>query len=102
MKKTVLSLFLVSISFIAFSQNIKTVEILTSAQCSMCKETLESNIAFEKGIKDVFLDMESKKLKVTFKSNKTTINISFLDPGIYLCRLTNNKNQITILKFIKT
>jgi len=52
----------------------KVDEIQTSAQCEMCKERIETNLAFEKGIKEVRLDPETKKLSVTYKSSKTDIN----------------------------
>ena len=61
-------------SYTIHAQNLKTVEIQTSAQCEMCKERLESNLVFEKGIKNVKLDMETKKLFVTYKTGKTDIN----------------------------
>lgn len=75
MKKLIfLSILLTCLSYFAPGQNVKTFEIMTSAQCEMCKERLESNIAFEKGIRDVYLDLETKKLKVTFKSKKTNLD----------------------------
>ena len=52
----------------------EVVEIQTSAQCEMCKERIETNLAFEKGIKEVILDMDTKKLSVTYKSSKTDLN----------------------------
>ena len=50
---------------------VQTIEIQTSAQCEMCKETLEGGIAFVKGVKSVNLDMETKKLTVKYKTGKT-------------------------------
>ena len=71
---TVTLLLLSGVVFTIQAQQIKVVEIQTSAQCEMCKERLESNLSFEKGIKNVKLDMETKKLSVTYKSSKTDIN----------------------------
>ncbi len=69
------TLFLFSGMFINVqAQKTKTVDIQTSAQCSMCKEKIQSNIIFEKGIKDVKLDMETKKLSVIYKSKKTDVD----------------------------
>ena len=48
------------------------IKIQTSAQCEDCKERIEKNIAFEKGVKDVNLNLEDKVLTVKYKTNKTT------------------------------
>lgn len=47
-----------------------TVQIQTSAICGDCKERLEHNIAFEKGVKYVELDDETKVLTIVYKTNK--------------------------------
>ena len=52
-------------------KKIDTVEIKTSAVCNMCKERLEHDMAFEKGVKSVELNNETKVLTITFKTNKT-------------------------------
>jgi mercuric ion binding protein len=52
-------------------KKIDTVEIKTSAVCNMCKERLEHNMAFEKGVKSVELDNDTKVLAITYKTNKT-------------------------------
>jgi copper chaperone CopZ len=46
------------------------VKIKTSAVCEMCKETLEKNLAFEKGIKKSVLDVDSKIITVTYNPQK--------------------------------
>jgi copper chaperone CopZ len=48
------------------------VKIKTSAVCEMCKETLEKNLAFEKGIKKSVLDVDSKVITVTYNPQKTS------------------------------
>ncbi len=50
---------------------IDTVKIQTSAKCNDCKERLEHNISFEKGVKSVELDNETKILTVVYKTAKT-------------------------------
>jgi copper chaperone CopZ len=50
---------------------VKEIKIQTSAVCGMCEERLESNIAFEKGVKSVELDDKTKILTVTYKPDKT-------------------------------
>lgn len=56
------------------AQNAKTTEIdiKVSSQCSMCKETIEKTLAFEKGIVKSNLDIETHVVKVTYKTGKTT------------------------------
>ena len=48
-----------------------TVNIQTSAKCNDCKERLEHNIAFEKGVTFVELDDETKVLTIVYKTKKT-------------------------------
>ncbi len=64
----ILSLF----SFGANAQITKAV-IKTSGNCETCKETLEHNIKFEKGVKSVSFDVDSKMLTVQYDAKKTTI-----------------------------
>ena len=52
-------------------RKVDTVEIKTSAVCNMCKERLEHDMAFEKGVKSVELDNETKILTITYKTSKT-------------------------------
>jgi len=58
----------------SIAQNATTAElkIKTSAVCDMCKETVEKNMAFEKGVKKSTLDVESKVLTVIYNPQKTT------------------------------
>ncbi len=46
--------------------------IKTSAVCNMCKETLESSLALEKGIKRLSLDVKTAVLTVVYSPKKTT------------------------------
>lgn len=52
--------------------NIQTIRIKTSAVCDMCKETLEKAMAYEKGVKESNLDVESKILTVKYDAKKTS------------------------------
>lgn len=49
-------------------------KIKTSAVCNMCKETIEKAMAYEKGVKDGVLDVDSKILTVTFDTKKTDLD----------------------------
>ena len=51
---------------------VDTISIKTSAICNDCKERLEHDMAFEKGVKSVELDLDTKVLTITYKENKTT------------------------------
>ncbi len=46
------------------------VEIQTSAICGQCKDRLEKNLAFEKGVKSVSLDDETKIITIEYKRGK--------------------------------
>jgi cation transport ATPase len=74
LKVIVAMLLLTSISLTAKSQEQKkeeTVSITTSAVCSMCKDRIESEMAFEKGVKAVNLDLKTKVVTITYKTSKT-------------------------------
>ena len=47
-----------------------TVHIQTSAICGDCKERLEHNISFEKGVKSVELNDTTKVLTIVYKTGK--------------------------------
>lgn len=49
-----------------------TLRIKTSAVCGQCKDRIEQNMAFEKGIKDVSLDLETKIVTIRYNPKSTT------------------------------
>ncbi|MCX6282107.1 MAG: heavy metal-associated domain-containing protein [Bacteroidetes bacterium] len=57
-----------------FSQDKKTetIKIKTSAVCDMCKDRIEQGMAFEKGVKNVVLDVKTKIVTITYVPSKTT------------------------------
>lgn len=65
----------VFISSSVFSQEKerKTAEItiMTSAVCGMCKDRIEHDMAFEKGVKDVNLDLKTKEVSIVYQTKKT-------------------------------
>jgi len=71
MKKLMIILFSV-LTVNAWAQK-ETVEILTSASCVgiCCKDRIEQEMQFTRGVTAVDLDIESKVLTVTFKTKKT-------------------------------
>ncbi len=72
---TILALiFIFAISLQSFAQkqsNIEQVNIKTSAVCKKCKEKIESNLSFEKGVKNVELNIETKIVTVKYNPDKT-------------------------------
>lgn len=77
--KTFKTLSIVTILFFAFTvasnaQGLKFVKIKTSAQSELCKKTIENSLAFEKGVKDVELDLKSKIVTVKYSDKKTNYN----------------------------
>ncbi len=68
------------LAIIGFSNNMnaqeaepkeKEIKIQTTAICGMCEERIESNMAFEKGVKSVELDDKTKIVTITYKTDKT-------------------------------
>jgi copper chaperone CopZ len=50
------------------------VDIQTSAICDMCKEAIEYDLTFEKGVKSVVLILENKVVTVLYNPKKTDAN----------------------------
>ena len=73
MKKFAIILALISISFAVRAQ-VEKVKIKTSAVCGMCKNTIEHDLAFEKGIKTAQLDVDTKILTVEYNPKKTDVD----------------------------
>mgnify|MGYP000144413140 CR=1 FL=1 len=72
---------LLLIAFTAFNtinvkaQQVKskeTIVIKTSTECNMCKERVEKEMAYTKGIISSSLDVDKAELTVVYKSHKTT------------------------------
>jgi copper chaperone CopZ len=52
-------------------KNTSEVVYKVSIDCEGCKKKIEKNIAFEKGVKDLRIDMQKKLVTVVFDSTKT-------------------------------
>jgi len=78
--KLILAVLFISFSLAGVAQEeekkkgkeIKVLEIKTSSQCEICKERIEKNMAYEKGVKFVELDVETKILTLKYREDKTT------------------------------
>ncbi len=79
MKNIIITLSILTLGFAAKAQQqdstkngIQTIQIKTSAVCDMCKETLEKAMAYEKGVKESNLDVDTKILTVVYDPKKTS------------------------------
>lgn len=50
----------------------KTVVYKATLHCESCKAKVEKNIPFEKGVKDLSVDMKAQTVTVTFREDKNT------------------------------
>jgi periplasmic mercuric ion binding protein len=75
-QKFLIIAFVLVTGMTACGQKAKTekVEIKTSAVCGMCKTTIETGLAFEKGIRDATLDVETKIVTVNYNPSKTNVD----------------------------
>ena len=55
------------------NKKIETVKFITSIDCEDCVNKIMTNLPFEKGIKDVKCDLETKEVAVTFQKDKNNI-----------------------------
>ena len=79
--KRILTAMLLCLAFIGMSstvsaqkknQNIESIEIKVSGQCGMCKERIEKEMAYTKGVKTFKMDLRTKTLALTYDKRKTT------------------------------
>lgn len=64
--------FLLAFENIAEQKNTAEITIQTSVVCEMCKERIEKSLFFEKGVKEVNVDMNKKTVHVKYRTDKTT------------------------------
>lgn len=67
------AVFIILFTVTAASQDKKNeiIKIRTSAVCSMCKDRIEGGMAFEKGVRDVVLDVETKIVTIKYNTKST-------------------------------
>lgn len=51
----------------------QTVVFYVDIHCQGCSDKIMKNIAFEKGVKDIVCDLDTKTVTVTYDANKTDI-----------------------------
>ncbi len=70
---SLLTLALGTTTLVANDDKDKEVKIKTSAICGMCKARIERNLAFEKGVKEATLDVETKVVTIRYNAAKTDV-----------------------------
>lgn len=76
MKKSILLFAFLLVSAWSFADKkpkTEIVQIKTSAICEMCKERIEKNLAFTKGVTDVNLNLDNKVVTVTYSPKKLNV-----------------------------
>ena len=71
-----LSLLALTFAVNAQSKNdtkISEVKLSVNVHCDMCKQRIEKNIPFEKGIKDVDVNLSDKTVTVKYDNTKTEV-----------------------------
>lgn len=56
----------------AYAQKKAEIKIKTSAECEMCKTTIEKTMAYTKGVKKATLDLKTRELTVVYNPKKVT------------------------------
>ena len=67
----IIVLLISSTTFAQTKKGTEEVKIKTSAVCGMCKDRIEQNIAYEKGVKDVVLNSDTKVVTIKYNATKT-------------------------------
>ena len=98
------SLMLNSLIVVAQNKKVnysKTVTFEVSMTCENCKRTIEKNIAYEKGMKDMKVDLEKKLVTLTFDTRKTSeekLIEAFEKLGYTAEAVQNNQNEKNVNK----
>ena len=50
---------------------LKTIVFLTDVDCETCAKKIDNSLPFQKGVKEVKVDVPTRKVTVTFDSTKT-------------------------------
>ncbi len=68
---TLLFIFSINHGFAQKTKNIEEVKIKASMKCGSCKAKIEKNIPFEKGVKELSVDLETKTVTIKYITDKT-------------------------------
>lgn len=58
----------------AAQAKVETATIKTTIQCSMCEKRIMKNIPFEKGVKDLKVNVDNKTVWVQFDASKISVD----------------------------
>jgi len=77
LKKALMAIAIILFTSAAFAQKqevkkIETVVFNVGMDCQGCVKKIEKNIPFEKGVKDLKIDFENKKVTLKYKTKSTT------------------------------
>ena len=72
MRTLILALAFILPAQVMAQKDTETVKIKTSAVCNDCKEIIEHDMKFEKGVESATLDVKTKVLTVQYNPFKTT------------------------------
>lgn len=74
MKKIItisLSLFICATALVAKEKETKTAAFKVNIHCDDCRREIEESIPFQKGVKDLFVNMDTKVVTVVYNPAKT-------------------------------
>lgn len=73
-------------------------KIKVSATCNSCKEKIMKNIAFEKGVRDIHVDLDTKIATIKYKIGKTNSEklIKAIEKLGYSAKLINSNDKFTV------
>ena len=63
---------LLTFGITAHAQKKAEIKIKTSAECEMCKSTIEKTLKYTKGVKSATLDLTTREVTVVYNSKKIT------------------------------
>lgn len=70
---TLVMMSAVSVSAQSKKDNIQKVDFKVNMTCEHCKMKIEKNIAYEKGVKDLVVNLDEKTVAVTYDTKKTDV-----------------------------
>lgn len=64
-----------ALATVCFGKDIKTVVVKTQPEmhCANCEKKIKDNIRFEKGVKSIKTDLDSKTVTIEYDADKTTV-----------------------------
>ena len=71
--KQIVILLMALMPMVVFAANKQKVVLSCDLHCQGCCDKIMKNIAFEKGVKDLVCDLESKTVMVTYDADKTDV-----------------------------